>query len=67
MNSDASELFILPFVYKRNWTVFENFIKIEDIPVAKNIQNIFGRLDIGISKTVRGNYTVLVIFIHPLK
>ena len=56
-----------PFISKRNWTVFENMIKIENILVEKNMQSIFGRLDIGISKMVRGNYTVLVIFIHPLK
>ena len=32
--------------------------------MAKNNENLFGRLDIGISKTVRGNYTVLVILIN---
>merc|ERR1711990_642259 len=42
-------------------------LKIGESLMGKNSENLFGRLDIGISNTLRGNYTVLVILIHPSK
>ena len=49
-----------PFVER-----FQNLWKIGESLIGKNSENPFERLDIGISKTARGNYTVLVILIHP--
>ena len=44
---------------------FQNLSKMGESLMGKNSETLFGQLDIGISQTVRGNHTVLVIFIHP--